>query len=578
MPRLVRLALALGPLAAVAIAAAPGPACAQDTTGRQQRSWSVDVGVQPELTDEQKIARLNQQIMEMTARGEKGPELGDLYNDLGVLHAQREEWAPARDALIRAVQAKPYDPDFHRNLALVFQRLGDWDLAIGEFQAYRDTGGPQALDAYRLLGQAYEELGDAASARQTYQEGLDALGTVPVAETPRLVLALAGLLKQQGESEALRNTLERWQPVARAWREQAAQEGTTEGVMEAESIENNLLSLYLEDGQILEDSGLQAEALDLYQKAYRLAPDRDELLPRIVQTQMATGDMIGAKVTARLAREEHPEQAGPWLATAKIAEAEANLQEALDAYRKAFDIAPETPGLRLKVGNLYMKLGRDAEGRAFLAEVLDDPSTPTEVVYNYAVSLLREEKYAAATPALLRVTRERPDFVGGWQALAACYRARGQYGRAIDAYQAALALAPDAKLAYNLGVTAGRAERWDEAIAAYDQALALAPGAPEPAYNRAVALMRAGRLDEAAEAFAAYREADPDDYKAALNHGVTLYKLGRYEEAVDVYNYLLEVQETAEAWDNLGLAYQELGQKKKAQAAFKEAEKLRGGS
>jgi tetratricopeptide (TPR) repeat protein len=200
------------------------------------------------------------------------------------------------------------------------------------------------------------------------------------------------------------------------------------------------------------------------------------------------------------------------------------------------------------------------------------------VVYNYAVSLLREQKFAAATPALRRVTRERPDFAGGWQALASCLRARGRHGQAVEAYQKALELKPDPKLAYNLGVTAGKAGRWDTAIAAYDQALTLAPGATEPAYNRAVALMRAGRLEEAAGAFAAYRETDPDHYRAALNHGVTLYRLGRYEEAVDVYNYVLELEETAQAWDNLGLAYQELGKEERAQACFKEAEKLRGGS
>ncbi len=567
----------LGALLALAIPLAL-TAPAQDATGDQERSWSVDLGLEAELTPEEKISRLNEQIMQLQATGEKGPQLGDLYNDLGVLHAQREEWAQARDAFIRAVQAKPYDPDFHRNLALVFQRLEDWDLAISELHAYRDTGGPEALDAYRLLGQAYRELGDAAAARQAYREGLQALGTTPHAETPRLALALAGVQREQGDQEALRSTLERWQPVARAWREQAEQEGTTEGVDAARAIENNLLSIYMEDGQILEKSGLHGEALELYQKAYALAPDRDELLPRIVMTQLATGDAIGAKVTARLAREEHPDQAGPWLATARIAEAEGDLEEALAAYRKAFDIAPEAPGLRLKVGNLYMKLGRDAEGRGFLAEVLDDPGTPTEVVYNYAVSLLREKKFSAATPALRRVTREAPQFQGGWQALASAHRGRGQYARAVEAYQRALELQPDPGLAYNLGVTAGQAGMWDTAIAAYDQVLALAPGSAEAAYNRAVALMRAGRLEEAAEAFAAYREARPDEYKAALNHGVTLYKLGRHEDAVDVYNYVLELQETAEAWDNLGLAYQELGEKKKAQACFKEAEKMRGGS
>ncbi len=59
---------------------------------------------------------------------------------------------------------------------------------------------------------------------------------------------------------------------------------------------------------------------------------------------------------------------------------------------------------------------------------------------------------------------------------------------------------------------------------------------------------------------------------------MTLYKLGRYEDAVEVYNITLELKETAEAWDNLGLAYQELGLKKKAQSCFREAKAMRGES
>jgi tetratricopeptide (TPR) repeat protein len=323
---------------------------------------------------------------------------------------------------------------------------------------------------------------------------------------------------------------------------------------------------------------MAAEAVSLYEKAFALAPDRDELLPRIVGAHLAAGQTFEAKVAARLARQDHPDKAGAWVASGKVQEADGQLREAAESYARAYELAPETPGLRLKLGSLYLQLGEGATGRQYLVEAIEAPDTPTEVVYNYAVSLMRDKKYAAAVPPLKRVTRERPDFVGGWHALAQAYAARQMYRQAVPVYQKMLELQPDAQTAYNLGVTAGRAEMWDEAIAAYDLALELAPDGKEAAYNRAVAFMQAGRLEEAAEAFAAYRERDPDSYKAALNHGVTLFKLGRYEEAVDVYNETLEIDETAEAWGNLGLAYQELGDKKQAQLCFKESRKLGGGS
>lgn len=550
-------------------------ALAQD---QAEREFSAELGLEPERSPDQKIADLQRQIAEKQSRGELTPELGDLFNDLGVILAQQGQWPEARTAFIQAVQAKRFDADFHRNLALVAIQLEDYDLALAELEEYRTRGGPRALDVHRRIAQVHLKLGDVDGARQAYRRGLETLGGAPSAELCKLALGLAGLEDEHGNDQAVREVLEAWQPLARQWREQAAAEGTDDGVAQAEAIEANLLAQFIEDGQLLEDSGLPGEAAEVYEKAYSLAPDRHEILPRLVTALLASGESMQARVRTRLAREEHPEEAAVWLASARLYEAELKASEALDAYERAYQLAPETPGLRLKLGNLYMKAGRDAEAREYLAEAINLPDTPTEVVYNYAVSLMRDNLYSAAVVPLRRVTRERPDFPGGWQALAQCYRVRKQYGQAVDAYERALALAPDPALAYNMGVTAGRADQWDRAVSAYDQALALDPGHLEAQYNRAVALMRADRLEEAADAFTAYRERDPDHDRAALNHGVTLYKLGRYEDAVSVYNLALELNETAEAWDNLGLAYQQLGDEKRAQSCFREAKALRGES
>ena len=563
--RVIIALLALGVVAAASVGWA-----------QAEREFSVGLDLEPERSPEQKITDLQRQIAEKQRRGELTPELGDLFNDLGVLFAQQEQWPEARVAFIQAVQAKRYDADFHRNLALVALELEDYDLALAELEEYRTRGGPRALDVHRRIAQVHLAIDDIDGARAAYRRGLEVLGPEPSAEVCRLALGLAGLEDQHGDAQAVRRVLETWQPVARRWRERAEVEGTDDGVAQAEAIEANLLAHLIEDGQLLEDSGLPAEAAEIYEKAYALAPDRHEILPRLVSALLASGESMQARVRARLAREEHPNQAAVWLATARLYEEELKSGDALAAFERAYAIEPETPGLRLKLGNLYMKAGRDAEAREYLAEAIELPDTPTEVVFNYAVSLMRDQKFSAALVPLRRVTRERPDFAGGWQALAQCYRVRKQYDRALDAYDRALAIAPDASLAYNLGVTAGRAEQWDRAVAAYDQALALAPGNLEADYNRAVALMRAERLEEAAAAFASYRERDPGHDRAALNHGVTLYKLGRYEDAAEVYNLTLELKETAEAWDNMGLAYQQLGDEKRAQACFREAKALRG--
>ena len=60
-------------------------------------------------------------------------------------------WPEARTAFIQAVQAKRFDADFHRNLALVAIQLEDYDLALAEL----DWSGPAlALEFYDFNDQA----------------------------------------------------------------------------------------------------------------------------------------------------------------------------------------------------------------------------------------------------------------------------------------------------------------------------------------------------------------------------------------------------------------------------------------
>ncbi len=532
---------------------------------------TVDSGLAPELSLDEKIAQLNAKIL-------ANPKVAENYNDLGVLYTEKADWALARDAFIRAVQAQPHLADYHRNLGLVFLRLEDYELAAAEFGTYKDLGMTGDRDGWRLVGRARELAGDPDGAVAAYDEGLEALGRQPVPEVMRLAAAKARVLQEAGKEEDLRALLEAYQPVGREWRAKAAAADPpeVEGVLEAEAIEHNLVVMYLENGKILEDSGLPTEAAELYARVYEMAPDRDDLLPRLVDAHLEAGDLVAAKATADLARQKRPDSAGTWIATGKIAERSNELEDAVAAYRKAYEIDPTTPGLDTVIGNLYMKLGRSAEGREFLAPRIDDPNTPPEVVYNYAVSLMQEKKYQAALPSLRRVVRERPDFAPGWAALGQALRGTDQFAAAIEPYQKALELAPDPRVAYNLGVVASRADRQDVAIGAYEQAVALDAGFVEAWYNYGLVLMKAERHEEALVALDAAQKLEPASYRIFLNQGVALYKLKRYQDAIEKYNRALEQKETAEAYDNMGLAYQALGDKTRAQTLFKEAKLLRG--
>ncbi len=550
----VCLLLAAAPFGRAQTAApdtAPAPAAAEDV----------------QLTDEQKIEALNAKLM-------ANPVDGRSWNDLGVLYARQERFELARDAFISAVQSAPREADYHRNLGLAFSRLDMPEVAIREFEAYRKFDTLGSRDFWRLIGGAQARAGLVDEARATYREGLAATGADGGAETLRLALALNKLEADAGDDEAVRAVLAEFTPAARAFlRDRPA---GADGRAEARALLHNRVGLMVEDGKLMESSGLFAEAAAAYAAAYDLAPERDDLLPRLVDVQLKAGESMQARVSARLAREAHPDKAGTWIATAKVHEQTNRLDDAVEAYRKAFAIDPDFPDLRLAIGNLLMRLGRDKEASDFLKAGVTSGDTKPEVVYNYAVSQIREKNYHAAIASLRKVVDQRPDMVPAWIALAQCLRVTKQYGAAVRPYQQALELQPDAKLAYNLGICAQKADRFDTAIAAYEQALAMDPTMVEARYNLSLTFMDAKRYEDAVASFALMQEMEPDSYRVYYSLGLSYYYLGRYEEALAAYDAAAEQQETRALLNNIGLVYDALGEKKTAQKWYKMAKDLGG--
>ncbi len=558
-PNLIRCAvvclLLAGTLPAVAQTAKPDTAAPPGTE------------VPAPLTDDEKIAALN-------ARLNANPADGKAWNDLGVIYARQENFEMARDAFISAVQTAPREADFHRNLGLAFSRLGDPDLALQEFEAYRRFDTLGGRDFWRLIGGAQAHAGAIDEARATYKEGLAILSTGGGPETLRLALALNKLEADAGDEQAVREVLQQYTPTAQAFlRDNPA---GSDGYLEAKGLIHNRVTLLVDDGKLMESSGLFVEAAEFYEQAYALAPERDDLLPRLVDVYLKGDDSMKARVAARLARESQPDKAGTWIATAKVHEQTNRLDDAVEAYLKAYAIDPEFPDLRLAIGNLLMRLGRDKEAAEYLRAGVTSAETKPEVVYNYAVSQIREGNYHAAIASLRRVVAERPDMAPAWIALGQSLRVTKQYTAAIEPYQRALELQPDAKLAYNLGICAQKAASFDTAITAYEQALQMDPTMVEARYNLSLTHMDAKRYEDAIASFELMKAMEPTSYRLYYSLGLAYYYLGRYDEALESYDEAAEQQETRALLNNIGLVYDAKGDKKTAQKWYTMAKELGG--
>ncbi len=572
----IRLFSASVCLVLVGAVLATGPVQAQEATQSDSLSHEVVKFTYPEddpsLTTDEKIKLLNGKLM-------NNPTDAKTWNDLGVLYATQEKFDVARDAFFKAIQIDHTNGDFHRNLGLAFSKLGMHDMAVSEFGAYRRFDSMGGQDYWRLIGGAQVQAGMVDGARTTYTEGITAMEPALGPEGFRLVLALNKLEVEKGTEQAVRALLEKYAPAAVAFireTEVLPEPNAQAGYLEARSIVHNRVGQMVEDGKLMEQSGLDAEAAKLYQSAYELAPNRADLLPRLVDVYIKQDMILEAGVAARLARSDHPEKAGTWIATGKVHEKKGKLEEAVTAFEKAYEIE-KIDDLRVAIGNLHMRLGNDKEASQWLKEGIGDGAKP-EVVYNYAVSLMREKKFHAAIPSLRKVTRERPDLVQGWVALAQCLQTTKQYSQAIEPFEKALELKPDPKMAFHLGSVSRKAKKYDKAIAAYQTALELDPGYVKARYNLSLTFMDTKRYEEAVESFDKMVEQDGESYRAYYSQGLSYYYLGRYDEALEAFDYAMEFKETVNLFNNIGLVYDKLGDKKQTAAWYKKAQALKDGS
>ncbi len=522
-------------------------------------------GGAPELTPEEKIAELNAKLLE-------NPANAAAWNDLGIVYAGENQFGLAKDAFIKAVQSDPAQGDYHRNLGASFVKLEMFDLAISEFMAYRQLDIMGGVDYWRLIGNAQIKSGQVSEARKTLQEGIAAMAPHLGAEGFVLVLMLDKVEAEAEDEVARRKHLEAQGPAAVKFLE-TAREGD-KGFTEAQKLVHIWAAVMIEEGKLLEDSEMLDEAAEVYTRAYELAPDRNDLLPRLVSVHIARGEMMDAKVAARLARADHPQHAGTWIASGRVYERVDRNKDALECYKKAFAIDDSIEDLRIVIGNLLMRMGRDSEATVFLKDGVAPGSAKPEVVYNYAVSQMREKKYHAAIAALKSVVVDKPEMTEAWIALGQSYQATKQYTAAIEPYGKALDQTQDPKYAVRKGRCAQKAKHYDEAIAAYKEGLVLDPVYIMARYNLSLTYMEAKQFEKAIGSFQLLLELEPQSYRAYFSMGRSYYHLGRYDEALDAFDMAMEEDETANLFNSIGLVYDKQGKKKKAEFWYKKAKKL----
>ena len=521
-----------------------------------------------DLSDDDKISALNKLLL-------LNPRNADLYNNLGVIYAEREDWILARDSFIAAVQCDPRLPQSHRNLGMVMAALDQPAMAVAEFEAYQRFAGDGGLDAHKLIGDAWRAAGDAPAALESYRNGLEAFGGAFGPGSAELIMAQVLLLNETNADEDYEALLRKYGDPARDYLANTGGEAVDPVGRAAQAISTRLLRIFVDDAHLLGEAGSYVAAAQAYEEAMALAPDNDDLLPLASAAWFDAGETMKAKVLAQRATMESPERSGGWKARGRIAEVEKRPHEAIEHYRKAWDLDPTQNDVAAKIGQIYLSLGDNANARKFMGLVASDPDTPPELLYNYALSLQRADDHELALHPLRKVVERRPEMASGWRALASSLRRTERYGEAARAYGKAFVLDNDPKLAFQQGYCYQRTDQPVKAADSYRLSLAMDPTNTRTHYNLGLVLIKTGDYRDALDTFGILDELEPESYRIRFNTGLCHQHLAEHDQALTAYELALDIEETSAVWNNMGLVYDAMGDKIEAKDCYEEGKRLK---
>jgi Flp pilus assembly protein TadD len=153
------------------------------------------------------------------------------------------------------------------------------------------------------------------------------------------------------------------------------------------------------------------------------------------------------------------------------------------------------------------------------------------------------------------------------------FQRRGQFDKALEDYDTAIALDPsDSQVYLNRGTVFVGMGMYKRAVAEFDKAIDLNPSYYKAYNNRAFAF---GELGETARAIADLNKAialDASSFEAYVNLGVLYGKAGSFDRAIELFDKSLSInRNSAEAYVDRGVAYSMLGRYDNALEDFNKA-------
>ena len=503
------------------------------------------------------LKRLSEALEANTRAIQLRGDFAEAYNNRGWIYSLRGEFKEAEAALLHALELQPEYADAHTNLGIVYSRTDRKEEALEEFNAA--LGLRQSYYAYLSMGITLSRQDSFDEALAAFDKALEDRPNYPKAYLHRGI-TLARWGNKEKSSDKYKKALE-------------AQK-------KAIDLDPDYAEVYMYLGQTYALLERYSESRNALTRAIEIEPDyamaycnRSRTFVQMREFQLALDDCDNAI-------ELQPEWAEAHLSRGiLLARPEFNrLPEAVVALKKATSLDPNNAEAHMNLGIPLARLKRYGEALDAYKQAIRLDNNNTEIYMNLAHTLVKMESRVHLEEAVTVY-----DQVLKLRESSEAYHRQGillvrlnKLKEARHALEKAINLDPDnAEAHMNLGITLSRSPRYlGEAVAALEKATSLDPDNAKAHMNLGIALARWELYDKALDAYKQAIRLDNNNTEIYMNLAHTLVKMEsrvHLEEAVTVYDQVLKLRESSEAYHRQGILLVRLNKLKEARHALEKA-------
>jgi tetratricopeptide (TPR) repeat protein len=231
--------------------------------------------------------------------------------------------------------------------------------------------------------------------------------------------------------------------------------------------------------------------------------------------------------------------------------AKGELPAAAEAFQQALKLDPKRQRIRVKLGQVFLRLGRVEEARALKGEIIKSSEDNKDIAR--AAELENQEKFAEAEKIYRQILTRHPDNVSAMRLWAGLGIRQKQYADAEVLLKQAVELAPDFGLAWaDLWIVQYEQEKPEDAINSAKRLINLEPRVANGYLLLGSAHMSAGHHQDALESYDKALEITPNHVGALCGKGNVSRTIGDQDGAISAFRKSIKANPLfAEAYWNL---------------------------